>query len=185
MTSRKSWELRGWRWSLLLVLAAASGCSSRQSPEQRIKIALEQAGMTATPLYPIAGTVSIDGQPPTFDSPKKHLIITLYDPQKPDKKHLHVVARADGTFRFTEDGVGPGHYVLAFAVLRRKGPGNFIGPDAMNNLYNDPDMNATKFPEFVLDHQAPGKKDYLFNLEVAGKDPITSPGPHAVVKSEP
>jgi hypothetical protein len=185
MISRNSWESRGWRWSLLLVLAAAAGCSGRQSPEQRIKLALEQAGMTATPLYPIAGTVTIDSLPPTFDSPKKHLVITLYDPQKPDKKHLHTLASEDGSFRFTEDGIGPGHYVLAFAVLRRKGPQNFVGPDALNNLYNDPDVNAAKFPQFVIDHQAPGKKDYEFNLEFAGKDPITSPGPHAVTQAKP
>jgi hypothetical protein len=185
MISRNSWQLRNWRCSLLLMLAAAAGCSSHQSPEQRIKIALEQAGMTATPLYPIAGTVNIDGLPPTFDDRKKHLVITLYDPQNPAKKRLHTLAKADGTFRFTEDGIGPGHYVLAFAVLRRKGPGNFIGPDAMNNLYNDPDLNVKSHPEFVLDHQAPGKKDYEFNLEVAGKDPITAPGPHALTDAKP
>src|SRR5271156_6333059 len=89
MISRNCSESRGWRWSLLLVLAAAAGCSSHQSPEQRIKLALEQSGMTATPLYPIAGSVTIDGQPPTFDDDrKKRLVITLYDPQKPDAKHL-------------------------------------------------------------------------------------------------
>lgn len=137
--------------------------------------------MTATPLYPIAGMVTIDGLPPTFDDPKKHLIVTLYDPQKPDEKHLHCLARPDGTFKFTEDGIGPGHYVLAFAVLRRKGPGNFVGPDALNNLYNDPDANQ-KDATFVIEHQAPGKKSYEFNLDVAGRPPIESPGPHAVTK---
>jgi hypothetical protein len=185
MKSRNVWELRGWRWSVILVLAAAAGCSSHQSPEQRIKIALEQAGMTGTSLYPIAGIVTIDGLTPAFDDPKKRLVITLYNPQKPDTKHLHTMVKADGSFRFTEDGIGPGHYVLAFAVLRRKGPQNFVGPDGLNNLYNDPDVNATKFPQFVIDHQAPGKKDYEFNLEVAGKDPISSPGPHAVIAAKP
>ena len=141
--------------------------------------------MTATPLYPIAGTVTIDGLPPTFDNRRQHLVITLYDPQKPDKKHFHTLVNADGHFRFTEDGIGPGHYVLAFAVLRRKGPGNFIGPDELHNLYNDPDVNAQTHPEFVIDHKAPGKKDYQFNLDVAGKDPVNSPGPHAVTMSEP
>ena len=185
MISRNGWELRGWRWSVLLVFAAAAGCSSHQSPEQRIKIALEQAGMTGTPLYPIAGNATIDGLPPSFDDPKKRLVITLYDPQKPDKKHLHTLVRPDGSFRFTEDGIGPGHFVLAFAVLRRKGPQNFVGPDGLNNLYNDPDVNEKTRPEFVIDHQAPGKKDYQFNLEFAGKEPNTSPGPHAVIAARP
>jgi hypothetical protein len=186
MIARNTWELRGWRWSLLLVLAAAAGCSGNQSPEQRIKLALEQSGMTGTALYPIAGTVTIDGLPPTFeDDRKKRLVITLYDPQKPDAKHLHTMARADGSFRFTEDGIGPGHYVLAFAVLRRKGPQNFIGPDALNNLYNDPDLNAKSLPQFVIDHEKPGKRDYEFNLEVVGKEPVTAPGPHAVTQARP
>jgi hypothetical protein len=185
MLSRHGLKMRSLHWSALTILAAAAGCSSHQSPERRIKIALEQAGMTGTPLYPIAGTVTIDGMPPTFDNPKMRLVITLYDPQKPDETHLHTMVKADGSFRFTEDGIGPGHFVLAFAVLRRKGPQNFIGPDGLSNLYNDPDVNAAKFPEFVIDHQAPGKKDYEFNLEVAGKEPITSPGPHAVVAAKP
>ncbi|HET6325540.1 MAG TPA: hypothetical protein VFG04_12755 [Planctomycetaceae bacterium] len=186
MISRSSWGLRGWRWSSLLVLAAAAGCSSQQSSEQRIKIALETAGMKATALNPLAGTVTIDGLPPTFpDDRKKHLVIALYDPQKPDAKHLHVLVREDGSFKFTEDGIAPGHYVLAFAVLRRKGPGNFIGPDALNNLYNDPDLNAKTYPQFVIDHASPGKKDYEFNLEFAGREPVTTPGPHAVTKVKP
>jgi hypothetical protein len=168
----------------LLMLAAAAGCSGQQSPEARIKNALDQAGLTASPLFPIAGKVTIDGMAPTFDNPKTHLVVVLYDPQKPDRKHLRCVARADGSFRFTEDGVNPGHYVLAFAVLRRKGAGSFIGPDQLNNLYNDPELNAKSFPESVIDHQAPGKKDYEFNLEVAGKDPIKTPGPHAVTESK-
>ena len=186
MFSRNRWELRGWRWSLLLVLAAAAGCSSQQSTEQRIKIALETAGMPATYGYPLAGTVTIDGLPPEVGIPKKSLVITLYDPKHPDKeKYLHTLVKKDGSFKFNDDGIYPGHYVLAFAVLRRKGQGNFIGPDSLNNLYNDPDVNAKNFPQFAIDHQAPGKKDYQFNLEVAGKDPITSAGPHAITTAKP
>ncbi len=186
MISKSRRENIGWRWSLLLVLAAA-GCSGQQSPEKRIKIALEAAGMSATSQYPIAGTVTIDGLPPNFDSPRKRLVITLYDPKNPDvplANHLHTLAREDGSFRFTEDGVAPGRYVLTFAVLRRKGPGNFVGPDSLNNLYNDPDVNAQS-GQFVIEHQSPGKKDYDFNLEVAGKTPITAPGPHAVTQIKP
>ena len=71
---------------------------------------------------------------------------------------------------------------MLFAVLKRKGQGTFIGPDDFHNLYNDPDANAKNFPQFVIDHLAPGKKDYEFNLEVAGKPPVESPGPHAMTK---
>ncbi|HEV7998717.1 MAG TPA: hypothetical protein VGP63_02480 [Planctomycetaceae bacterium] len=185
MISRNGWELKGWKWSVLLTLAAAAGCSSRQSPEQRIQIALETAGMTATALYPLAGTVTIDGEPPVFDEARKHLVLMLYDLEKPDLpmgERPYCLARQDGKFTFTEDGVESGHYVLLFAVLRRKGQGNFIGPDVLNNLYNDPDLNG-KTTQFVIDHKAPGKKDYEFNLEFAGKTPIPEPGPHALTKA--
>jgi hypothetical protein len=176
---------RGGRWSLALVLAAAAGCSRTQSPEARIQKALAIAGMKASSRYPLAGTVTIDGTPPERKERKQRLVAVLYDPQKPDiptEIRPHTLVREDGHFTFTEDGVAPGHYVLAFAVLRRKGQGNFIGPDVLNNLYNDPDANANSHPEFVIDHKAPGKTDYAFNLDVAGKEPVTSPGPHAVTQ---
>ena len=183
MFSRNRWNLRRWRWSLPLMLAAA-GCSSQQSTEQRIKIALEQSGMQATPLYQLGGTVTIDGQPPTFaDNRKKHLVVMLYNPARADipiARHLHTLVGEDGSFRFTQDGISPGHYVLLFAVLRRKGPGNFVGPDALNNLYNDPDVNAKNFPEFVIDHQKPGKTDYQFDLATVGKEPVKTASPHAM-----
>jgi hypothetical protein len=105
----------------------------------------------------------------------------LYNPEESAVEE-HCLAREDGSFRFTEDGIRPGHYVLLFAVLKRKGQGNFVGPDQLNNLYNDPDVNAKDFPQFVIDHQKPGKKDYQFNLEVAGKAPVASPSSHAVTK---
>jgi hypothetical protein len=181
----KSW---GRRWSLLCALAAAAGCSRMQSPEARIQKALAISGMKASPQYRIAGSVTIDGTPPEFKERKQHLVAVLYDPEKPDipmANRPHTLVKADGHFTFTEDGVVPGHYVLAFAVLRRKGPGNFIGPDAINNLYNDPDVNAKDHPELVIEHKAPGKTDYEFNLEVAGKPPVTTPGPHAATNVKP
>jgi hypothetical protein len=95
------------------------------------------------------------------------------------------LASEDGHFSFSQEGVESGHYVLIFALLRRKGLRNLLGPDGLNNLYNDPDANAKSHPEFVIDHQAPGKTDYTFNLDIAGKDAVASPGPHAVTKVEP
>jgi hypothetical protein len=160
MISRNGLELRGRRWLSLLVLAAAAGCSRVQSPEQRIQIALATDGMTKTDLYPFAGTVTIDGQPPDFGDANKHLVVMLYNPQKPDtpmQRRPHVMTRKDGQFTFSEDGIPPGHYVATFAVFRRKGTGTFVGPDQINNLYNDPDRNANT-PEFVIDHEKPEKK---------------------------
>jgi hypothetical protein len=185
MVAKNYFRSRRGRWSLLFVLAAAAGCSRMQSPEARIQKALAIAGMKGTPLYRIAGIVKIDGTPPQLKERKQRLVAVLYDPQKPDipmASRPHTLVRENGQFTFTEDGVAPGHYVLAFAVLRRKGPGNFIGPDALNNLYNDPDVNAKSHPECVIDHRAPGKTDYEFNLDIAGQPPVTAPGPHAVTQ---
>jgi hypothetical protein len=181
MFSKHALATRGFRLLVISAVAAAAGCSGGQSTQQRIQLALEQSGAAPTPLHPLAGTVTIDAQPPTFDDPRKHLVLVLYDPKEPEFEQ-HCLAREDGTFRFTEDGIAPGHYILLFAVLKRKGQGNFVGPDQLGNLYNDPDMNAKSFPQFVIDHQAPGKKDYEFNLEVAGKPPVASAGLHAVTK---
>jgi hypothetical protein len=174
---------RGWRWPVLFVLAAAAGCSRTQSPEERVQKTLALAGMKASPTYRIAGSATIDGTTPEFKDRKQHLVAVLYDPEKPDmpmKSRPHTLVKENGQFTFTEDGIAPGHYVLAFAVLRRKGPGSFIGPDGLNNLYNDPDVNAKSHPELVIDHKPPGKTDYQFNLDVAGQPPVTPPGPHAV-----
>jgi hypothetical protein len=179
-------ELRGWRWLVLVVLSAAAGCSGGQSPELRIQKAATISGMKGTPLFPIAGAATIDGAPPEFTEPKKRLIVMLYDLEKPELpmgSRPHVLVKPDGQFTFSEDGIGPGHYVLLFAVLRRKGQGNFIGPDELGNLYNDPELNA-KNPEFVIDHQAPGKTDYQINLQVSGRPAITTPGPHAMTKAK-
>jgi hypothetical protein len=185
MSSRTDREMRCWRWSALLALAVAAGCSGQQSTQQRIDKALAIAGTKGTPLYKLGGAVTIDGLPLERKNSRQHLIAVLYDPQKPDEpmeRCLSTMVREDGHCTFTQDGIPPGHYVFAFALLTRKGQGNFIGPDALNNLYNDPDANAKAHPEFAIDHQAPGKTDYQFNLEVAGQSPISSPGRHAVTK---
>jgi hypothetical protein len=140
-----------------------------------------RCGGEKQPPVPPRRTVTIDGLPPASKA-WKSLVAVLYDPQKPDETPAFALVRDDGHFHFTEDGVEPGHYVLAFAVLKRNRR-TFIGPDRLNNLYNDPDVNAKTHPEFVIDHEKPGKTDYEFNLEVAGKDPVKSPGPHAVTQA--
>lgn len=181
MRSRNVLGAKVWRWGALFILTAAAGCSRTQSPQARIQKALVGAGMKGSSLYQLGGTVTIDGMPPDHKE-WKTLVAVLYDPQKPDEAPAFAVVRSDGHFHFTEDGVDAGHYVFAFAVLTRKRR-IFLGPDRLNNLYNDPDVNAKDHPEFVIDHKRPGKSDYQFNLEVAGKEPVKSPGPHAVTQA--
>jgi hypothetical protein len=95
-------------------------------------------------------------------------------------------ARCDeqGKFSFLTykegDGVaGPRTYVVAFA-LQQRDKGALVGPDQLENRYNDPDKNA-KNPEFVIEHKAPGKTDYEFNLKVSDEPP-GSLGPHSLTR---
>jgi hypothetical protein len=180
MSSRSILSVRRWRWSALVMLAALAGCSRQQSVESRIQIALANDGLQKTAFYPLAGTVTIDGQPPHFKNRRERLLIVLHNPERPDFPGFRTVVGPDGKFQFSKEGLASGHYVVLFAALHGKGQGSYGGPDGLNNLYNDPDVNAKK-EAFVIDHKAPGKEDYDWNLEVAGKEKA-APGPHALTK---
>jgi hypothetical protein len=167
-------------------LLLSSGCFGSRSADQALTNALAQAGQQKEPIYPLAGNVTIDGQPPHFE---KHeaLIVMLNEPEKldtPPTTRRYVETTPSGEFSFStyepRDGTKPGKYILTFAILREKGKFGLIGPDKLNNLYNDPDKNSS-IPELTIDHQAPGKSGYSFNLEVAGKEPA-SPGPRAITR---
>ena len=118
---------------------------------------------------------------------EKHeaLVVMLNEPEKlgratDDQEIRETTPSGDFCFSTYEpqDGVKPGKYILTFAILRERGKFGLIGPDKLNNLYNDPDKNSN-IPEFTIDHKAPGKSDYSFNLELAGKE-AASPGPRAI-----
>lgn len=174
----------------LLMAASYCGCSGAQSPEASLQNALANAGQTKDAVFPLAGQVTIDGQPPRFEKSNKKLIVMLNDSQKPDVPVLqrpYAIAEPDGKFAFMSytkgDGVKAGNYILTFAVLRKKGKLGHIGPDDLHNLCNDPDVNG-KIADFVIDHKSPGKSDYEFNLQVEGKEPVKTPGPHALTTLE-
>ncbi len=111
----------------------------------------------------------------------------LSDLSKPDLQvDVRPSAECDkeGKFSFTTykagDGVAGGKtYVVAFALLR-KAKSALVGPDQLENRYNDPDKNA-KNPEFVIEHKAPGKTNYEFNLKVPDVPP-GSLGPHSLTR---
>ncbi len=91
---------------------------------------------------------------------------------------------AQGEFSFAKykpgDGIVAGDYVIVFAQLMlNRSDGIYQGPDALTNLYNDPDKNGTN-PEFSIKHEAPGKSNYVFNLAVAGQEAVSEPGPRSV-----
>lgn len=183
----------GFRWkSLLLSLLSVStigilpGCGGTQSAGQALESALARADIAKDRVYPLAGKVTIDGAPPQLDK-RDTLVVMLSDADKLDVPSLekkHAQTDREGAFSFStyarNDGVKPGKYVVTFAVLKDRSKIGMVGPDKLNNLYNDPEANS-KVAALVIDHQAPGNSDYTFNLEVSGKEPAT-PAPHALTR---
>ncbi len=183
MSNRSPWKSHALGLLVLTAIVASSGCSG-QSASSALDYSLANAKLAKEGVYPLAGQVTVDGQPPQLEK-RDNLIVMLNEPGKmeiPSAQKRNVTVRPDGSFAFStygpNDGIRPGKYILTFAVLRAKGKIGDLGPDKLNNLYNDPDKNST-IPEFVIDHQAPGKSDYRFNLEVAGKEGLAA-GPHAL-----
>ena len=146
----------------------------------RAEQAFQDAGLTNVPVARVAGVVTIDGT-----APAPFTLVMLWDPQKPDAGVLRTICDSDGGFTFTSyehgDGVPLGTYVVLFAQFSAGRPlGTFDPPDLLNNLYNDPDKNASK-PEFQITVESPGRTDHHFNLTVAG-EPAGTPGPHAITE---
>jgi hypothetical protein len=175
------------RLGLVAALAGllAAGCGSGQNAEQALDNAMKDAGKAKGTVYPLAGKVTIDGQPPKFEKANQRLVVVLNDAEHLDVPAIrcpHVEANQNGEFSFTTymrgDGVKPGKYVLTFGVFQHKQKLGYIPPDLLKNLYSDPEVNAKK-PEFVIDHKAPGKSDYDSNLQMAGKEAV-EPGPNAL-----
>jgi len=149
---------------------------------------LKEMNTTRQPTAKFAGTVTIDGKVPR-DAIKQGVMIMLYDPKNPPapgKAPLNaIVNHADGSFEFSTysqgDGAPEGSFIVLFAALKHtllgKQPG-YHEPDALKNLYNDPDKNA-EHSEFKIDIASPGKTDYQFELALEGKEPA-SPGPKAI-----
>ena len=176
----------------VVVLPGCVGCSGQPSSEERLEREFkEHPEFKKESLSKFSGHVTIDGQPPAQGTT---VFVILGDPKHmDDATHLQVPklftsCKPDGSFSFHTylegDGVPAGKYVLMFVGLhkpqarrqvRSQGNNVFIGPDELKNLYNDPDKNS-KNEKFALDLQSPGKDDYEFNLEVAGKPPVDAPG---------
>ncbi|HEV3194218.1 MAG TPA: hypothetical protein VGY54_27120 [Polyangiaceae bacterium] len=170
-------------FSAACVIVLAAGCNGQPSTAERVKKAREEAHMTSVTLFPLAGRVTVDNQTPSFKSKRASLVVEAYDASKPNvsaAEQPFVTARPDGSFEFPDGGLPPGKYVMLFAVLERKKK-NARGGDELKNLYNDPDVNGKK-TEFTINHEAPGKTDYTFNLNVAGETPLAKPGPKALIQ---
>jgi len=174
-------RVRGWMGLLTLLAISAVGCSGSSTPAARLEKAYREANLQPSPVVKFAGTVTVDGQPPS-----PFTLVLLMDPKNPKAGVQKTVCDADGKFAFTSyeagDGVPPGSYVVLFARFNMGGRlGQYDPPDLMHNLYNDPEKNV-EIPEFQVTVAAPGKTDYAFELSVSGKEPVTHPGPDAVTE---
>jgi hypothetical protein len=164
-----------------LVALVVAGCSNAKSNSDRIKEAYESSGIKQTTVYPLAGIVTVDHQPPKFKAKRTFLVVMAVDASKPDTPTIanpYVTVAGDGRFEFADGGLPPGKYVLIFTALVNAKKKGWHGPDALNNLYNDPDVNGKK-TQFTIDHKEPGKSDYEIDLPVAGQEKAT-PGPKAL-----
>jgi hypothetical protein len=155
------------------------GCNGSQSESEAIKKALEVNNKSAETVVKFSGTVTVDGQPPAVDRRNPFFVIA-YDPKNPPKgRQAPFTTRCDkeGHFQFntygTGDGLPAGSYVALFVQPKADG-------DALKNLYNDPDKND-KEERFQINLTPPGKTNWSFELTVAGKEPNTTPGEHAVM----
>jgi hypothetical protein len=172
------------RVAAVLGLTAVCLAGCRRAENESVDAYLKQAGPNRPSVSPLAGKVTIDGQPPQFSRPLR-LVVMLNDPSNPVLARRPVrQCNDDGSFAFgtygKQDGVPAGSYVVTFAVLNLT-PQGFLGPDQLKNLYNDPDKNAL-VPDFKIVHQPPGKIDCLFDLKVADQPPVEPPGPNALTE---
>lgn len=167
-------------WCIAALSIWAAGCGKptpRQIEEQKDR----EYNIAKPSVVKFGGTVTVDGLPPN-GAPGDYIVVMLWDPKSPptNRKPPFALCRADGSFEFAS-GVPPGSYILLFAELHEAGLAQLRGPDKLNNLYNDPDRND-QIKEFKIALSPPGITDHVFALTVAGKQAITTPGPHAVLK---
>lgn len=166
---------------LWLAVVSPAGCGGPQSAGQRLDRAMKQAGIQKSAVFPLAGRVLVDGQSPTGNGT---VLIMLNDREKDDEPPApgrFTTCDSDGSFVFStykrDDGVAEGNYIVTLAQLKQKRDRGFVGPDQFENLYSDPDSSDLK-----IEHMAPGRTDYLFEVQVAGRDPVNNTGPRAVTR---
>ena len=161
------------------LVALVAGCNRTQTANEALKKSFEVNGGTQQNIVKFSGTVTVDGQTPVIDR-RNPFVVMAYDPKKPPKgRQMPFSANCDknGHFEFnsygTGDGLPTGSYIVIFAQPKPDG-------DGLKNLYNDPDQNV-KDNRFKIELSGPGRTDWNFDLVVTGKDPVTTPGEHAVL----
>jgi hypothetical protein len=170
----------------LVIGLLAIGCGGEKT-DPREKQLLKELGEAPKTLANVAGRVTVDGQAPAFgpENPVQVILYELNNPPTPAKPPLYALCSEDGSFQFMararEPGAPEGSYVILFAALKHARIGSYKEPDALKNLYNDPDKNQED-PNFKIDLKAPGKTNYEFDLKLADRTKVVTPGPHAITQ---
>jgi hypothetical protein len=174
-----------------IVFFAIGGCGRGKTADDRINAELARTGGSREAVFPFSGKVTVDGTVYALAKKNRRLVVALFL-AAPSEQSTAAAAFAecnsDGSFAFETiregDGVAPGDYIITFADLTYRRKGGYRGPDGLKNLYNDPSQNA-KHPEFRIDHHAPGRTDYEFDLRVAGEERIVQPGQRPLTSVNP
>jgi len=180
--------------TLVVIVLAVQGCGPPTADQALDKAFKDNPNAKRVEIVKFEGTVTVDGQPP--NKPGTRFFMILNDPKNPQdpNKRPKLIGGCDddGKFAFStngaRDGVESGTYVVTFvqlhhpkALFGHRASSIFEQPDELKNLYSDPEKNAA-IPEFNVEIKPPGKTDWHFDLTVAGKEPVTTPGPHAITK---
>jgi hypothetical protein len=174
----------------LLFIVALPGCGGGRTADARIDAALAQTGSSREVVFPLSGKITVDGLIYTPAKKNRRLVVKLYrgaDSEQSADPVAITECKSDGSFAFEAlregDGVKPGDYVITFADLIFRRKDGYREPDGFNNLYNNPAQNE-RHAEFRIDHHAPGRTDYEFDLRVAGETPIDAPAKGSRTKTD-
>jgi len=164
-------RLLGLASAILLFLAFFYVRGRRPHAEERLELALKDRGTKRVAVFPLAGTVTVDGEPPSNLSTVLVMLSDPNNPETPRTQRRFARCDSDGTFAFSTytrgDGVETGDYVVTFVQIKATRALKYAGPDEFGNLYSDPRKS-----EFKIEHKPPGRKDLEFDLQIAGRVPV-------------
>ena len=166
----------------LLAVLLVAGCSSGQTSNQAIDKAFENAGKKREAVYPLAGKVTVDGIPRIF-AEAEWIVMMLKDPANPKPDGPYRLISRSGEFAFKtfgkDDGVKAGTYIATFSKLKPGQHKEYPWSGRVPQPLRRSGSNVKEYPELKIDHQPPGKKDYAFDLKIAGREAAAA-GPDAV-----
>ena len=138
-------------------------------------------------VFPLAGKVTIDGQPPQFARPLRLVVCSTIVKSGVRAKDISANAMTmenlpSGLIR-RQDGVRQ-------APMSSRSPYSKLTPQGLSARISSRICTTILIrmlivPEFKIVHQPPGKTDCVFDLKVAEQAPVEPPGPNALTELRP